>query len=359
MKPGSPGNSPHYVQRRRTTAAHTARDHSRISQDNPQLTREQRLWNYYNHRKDVLEARPFSWHPGSANPQPSHDPMPVNDNTMGNAIAGIENLAVTSTPPSSVQQSIQDAFSMGYGYPINTASVAFTPPVSDSQAFYAPTASTNQNPAFSFPAYDYPEPTFDPYGQSYQTNDYSTPQWIQPTDSSVTFVDNRHSTAASATSLQRDANPLQYLHTKELPETPKIDGEELVGIGLYDNADQDYVSTLSSTTRDDPRKSTTGKELKLQETWHPPSNEEDDEESSDENEEVEELPIDTSATSEVQPALYHNYGDLSNQSFFISDDVEIYPDGDQYSNYIALNNGLQAMEQMKTQPAGPGNLLWF
>ena len=306
----------------------------------------------------MLETRPFSWHSGLALPQTSQVPMLVNDNAVGNAIAGLENLAVTNTPPS-VQQSIQNAFSMGYGYPISTPSADFTPQLSDPQPFYPPMTSTSQKSAFALPAHDDAEPSFDPYGQTYQFNDYSVAPWAQNTDQNVLFAESSYTTPVSSASFQQTADTLQYFHTKELPETPKAEGEELVGIGLYDREDRGFVSTLNSTSTKIPGRSPPGKELKLQETWHPPSNEEDDEESSEELEEAEELPTDTSTATEAQLALYPTYGDLSDQSFFINDDADLYPGDDQYANYLALDNGLQVMEQGKPPSAGTGDFLWF
>ena len=153
---------------------------------------------------------------------------------------------------------------------------------------------------------------------------------------------------------------LEYLRTKELPDTPPHEGEELVGIGLYDNTDNDRMSTRPIEAMNVPRMMTGGKDLKLEEMWQPPphDDEEEDEESSDDIEEAEEIP---EAGPQRAAAVYPTYSDLSNQSFLLMDEIESLPDNDHYNDYHIFNNDMQGLNvsMEKPQPAELGNALWF
>ncbi|KAL9125005.1 MAG: hypothetical protein Q9217_005733 [Psora testacea] len=354
-------NSPHNVQRRRTTAAHTTRDYSRTPQDNPNLTREQRLWNYYNSRKALLEARPFSWHPGSVPVPTPEAPLPTSEPAMGHAISGLENLAVSETPPS-VQQSIQDAFSMGYGYPITSSSASLGQHIAASQSLYQATGQDHYSTLPPYSSHDFSEPSQDycvGHVSAYQAQTYPTYQWSQRGLSDLSAPDNPYD-PVNLPQVQPMPTKLHCLQSKELPDIPKEEGDELVGIGLYDDEDGDYVSTMNSGASSNPIRTSLGKDLKLEETWQLPNK--DDEEagnSSDEPEEAEEeVPVVGPSHAEIQTAFYPTYGDLSNQSFFFNDDVDSYTADDQYTNYLALNPTLQP-GQVKTQPTGSGNFLWI
>ncbi|KAL9638540.1 MAG: hypothetical protein Q9164_001494 [Protoblastenia rupestris] len=351
-------NSPHNVQRRRTTAAHTTRGHPRASQDNPYLTREQRLWNYYNSRTAPVEARPFSWHPGSAPLSTPNVPLPINKINMGNTITGIENLAVSETPPS-VQQSIQDAFFMGYGYPINRPLESYEQQFTASEGLYQATAPNGLDMLPSYSSYDFSEPMQDyclGEGPSYQPQNYLINQWSQPSLPETSILDTSLNTI-TLPQVQQPPSSCSHLDTKDLPDIPKEEGDELVGIGLYDNEDRSYNSTLNSAVSDNPARISLGKELKLEETWQP-SNDDDEDGGNSSDEPDEELPVIGPDLTETQTAFYPNYGDLSNQSFFFSDDVDTYSAESQYPNYLAFDPSLQP-DQLKPQPAGSGNFLWF
>ena len=156
----------------------------------------------------------------------------------------------------------------------------------------------------------------------------------------------------------RSSNSGQKLNAKAAPQVPKKANKVLSGIGLYDDKEPDFISG----TGGDPNRDSTGKGLKLEETWQPPKvedeNDEDDEEgsySTDEAEEMEEdLPIMATATQEAQTAFYPPYGDLSQQSFFFTNDEDPYTGEDaQYPNYLAFGPA-----QPKHQDAVSGNFLW-
>ena len=354
-------NSPHNVQRRRTTAAHTTRGYPRAPQDNPYLTREQQLWNYYNSRKALLEVRPFSWHPGSVPVQVPNMSMPHHDPAMGNAITGLESLAVSETTPT-VQQSIHDAFAMGYGYPVNTPAQPYEQQTAPSQGLYQANELDCQTMFPLYPSYDSSEPIHDYHlGQAttYQPQSCLPPnQWPQPCMSDSSALDTTCRTVTLPL-VQPVPKASQHAESEDLPDVPKEEEDELVGIGLYDNEDGNYVSTLNSTVSDHPKGRYLGKDLKLEETWQPPNQEDDGGESSDEPEEAEEEPpVEGGDPGENQTAWYPTYGDLSDQSFFFNDDIETYGVEDQYASCLALNPTLQP-DQVKAQPAGSGNFLWF
>ena len=133
----------------------------------------------------------------------------------------------------------------------------------------------------------------------------------------------------------------------------------LSGIGLYDDKVPNF---MPGTTSGDPNRDSIGKGLKLEETWEPPKddeeNDDDDEEgsySTDEAEEIEEDPaIMTTATQHAQTAFYPPYGDLSQQSFFFSNDDDMYSGEDhQYANHLTLGQG-----HAKPQDSVTGNFLW-
>ncbi|KAL9100178.1 MAG: hypothetical protein Q9163_004413 [Psora crenata] len=370
----SADNSPHKVQRRRTTtAAPTARGHPRPPHNDPYLTREQRLWHYYQSRKALLEARPFSWHPGSVPVRMTDMPLPINEPAMGSAITGLENLAV-SDPSASLQQSIQDAFSLGYGYPTSMPSHPFEQRITASGGLYPVPGSEGRNTYPPYSSHDFFEPNLQDscinQATAYPPSDCLSNPWPHPglsgSSSHQVFYD-----PASIPPVMSGTNNSLYLQSKEIPDFPpepedeeeetEEEGDELVGIGLYDNEDGGYVSTLNSAISSDPVGRSLGKDLKLEETWQPCQQEEDEGgDSSDEPDETEEdMPL-----SEAHPggggqtALYSTYGDLSDQSFFFHDALDTGGDEDQYTNYLALDSGFPA-GQVKPQATGSGNFLWI
>ncbi|KAG8530399.1 uncharacterized protein KY384_004901 [Bacidia gigantensis] len=337
VKIGGVGNSPHNVQRRRTTAAHRMGDFTRSIHDNPYLTREHRLWNYHQARQTPEDVRPFSWHPGYEGSHYSQEPIHTNELAMGNTIAGLESLAVTNTPPS-VEDSIHNAFTMGYGFPVGMATQQNTHQLgSHLDCRPAPCNIT------------YPQP----FSQDIRHGDCSTSQWHYPYN--PTPYDNP-TFAGPAVAPQQFSSGGSHVHHKAQPAQVEDEGEELVGIGLYDKGD--VVSPIFNPAV--PKVSQqikVGKDLKLEETWQPPENVDDDDDSSVEGEEVDELQCIAPVAGEPQHTCFPSYGDLSNQTFFLDDNDDAYVNNDQYPDYLGLdyNSGLQA----KPQPTESGNIFWF
>ena len=313
----------------------------------------------------------MSWHPGSERLQTSHPLMPVHDSTLGNTIAGLENLAVTGTPQPSVEQSIQDAFSMAYGFPMSQTPTDYVQPSTFPQndpSVAAISSHINQPFPTQYPSYDdrvpaeYPvlaqETNYDMYNllsdyglpqqpQSQPQLDYSSPLELYQAPTEIPW---QESTILSQNII---ANPTQRLQRKK--------SKELVGLGLYDDKKEDFLSTLNS----EPNRESLGKDLKLEETWQPPNDEDDGEEeeeeeetySSDEvEEEVPEAPSFIGQASADPQTFYPTYGDMSNQSFFFNDDEQQLGHDTPYVNYVAF----ESEGQHKAQPvAETGNLGWL
>ena len=314
--------------------------------------------------------RPMSWHPGSDTISTPATQVRTSEPALGYTISGLQNLAVSGQPDSSVQQSIENAFAMGYGVPISSALPMYEQSPTGNgdyepapEPIYRPESSYNSEPSYN----SYPYNTFQQLQHSYppqpSTQDtyppanYQIPQWPQ---AQPCFANSFPNPPTSADSYHLSSNPGQKLSVKAAPQISRRANKVLSGIGLYDDKVPDFISGTSV----DPNRDSLGKGLKLEETWQPPKDddeddddEDDDEEggySTDEAEEIEEYPpIMASAHQHAQTALYPPYGDLSNQSFFFSNDDDPYAGEDQYTNYLSFDQA-----QSKPQDPVTGNFLW-
>lgn len=316
----------------------------------------------------------MSWHPGSEMLSTPATQVRTSEPALGNTIAGLQNLAVSGQPVSSVQQSIENAFAMGYGVPISRPLDMYEQSPSGledydapSESIYRPESSYTSEPIYNPYSYN----TFQQYQQSYMSQpptqetysatNYQLPQWPE---AQSFFANDLQDLQTSADLCQWSSNPGQKLNPKAAPQVTKRANKVLSGIGLYDDKAPDFESTTSG----DPNRDSRGKGLKLEETWQPPKDndekddgeeeeEEDEDEgsySTDEAEEIEEdPPIMASAPQHAPTAFYPTYGDLSNQSFFFSNDDDPYTGEDQYANYLALGQA-----QSKAQDPATGNFLW-
>ena len=368
-KPPSASNSPNYVQRRRTTANHASRTGVRSSQEYSYQTREQRLRNYYNSKQPMPYPRPMSWHPGSDAFYSPSSQVPTSEPSLGHTIANLENLAVSGTPTSSVQQSIQNAFAMGYGYPISapipmygaslgeTQSCRMVDPISEPVCDSYPTYSVSdqtQNPYIPQP------PMYDAYtNPSYQPSQ----QWSQ--NASYFSMDSQASKAMQEyRPTQPSTSTVRKAKAASAPQLARRKSKELVGMGLYDDRASGFMSGLNSAVSEDSSRDSMGRGLKLEETWQPPDDddaEEDDEGySTEEVEEEEEAPppVMASAPAEAQTTLYPTYADMSDQSFFFNDDDE-YVGDDHYARYIAYSQTLPENQPKPQMNPGMENYLWL
>ncbi|CAF9908192.1 hypothetical protein IMSHALPRED_006607 [Imshaugia aleurites] len=366
MKQNSAGNSPHNVQRRRTTA-NTARACPRLSQSSPYQPHEQSLRNNYSGQWAMPVERPMSWHPGSEMISTPATHVRTSEPALGNTIAGLQNLAVSGQPTSSVQQSIENAFAMAYGNPISRPPTTYerSPATIEDyeptlESVYGPQSSHNPETIYdpysynTFPQFQHcylPQPDMQ---DTYPPANYLPPQWPE---AQPRFINHFQDPQISNDTCQWSSNPGPELNANTALPVPKRANKVLSGIGLYDDKAPDFTFGPNG----DPNRDSMGKGLKLEETWQPPKDDDendddddDDEEgsySTDEAEEIEEdPPIMASAPQQAQTAVYPPYGDLSNQSFFFSNDDDPYTGEDQYPNYLAFG-------QAQSKPQDP-NFLW-
>jgi len=367
-KQTSASNSPNYVQRRRTTANHTTRSYPRTSQQNAYQTREQRVLNCYNSKQPMSSSRPMSWHPGSDTFVAPGSQICTSEPALGNAIADMENLAVSGTPASSVEQSIQNAFAMGYGYPTSTPNTMYDTSPVDMQGCgmfgVGPEAACDSYPIYSVSdqvQYPYIPPT-EPY--MYPNSCYQTAQQWPQNSSNYPMGSQMPQAMSEYAPARVPVNSARKAKTNSAPQLSRKKSKELVGMGLYDDRGSTFMSGLNSVVSEESNRDSMGKGLKLEETWQPPNDDEEEEDddgySTEEAEEVEEVPppVMASAPAEAQSAFYPAYRDMSNQSFFFNDD-EDYTNEDHYGNYLAYG---KAMPEFRPKPQFNNqmeNHVWF
>ena len=294
------------------------------------------------------EMRPYSWHPSSGDTSLNPETLASGETPTGNVISGFENLAVegpSSTSSTSIEQSIQDAFSLGYGYscglPTTTIDEPSCPPVFDSSA--------GMGFAAMLP-YDYANGARNDDGHMLQLD---LP--VQPGTPSVYEASQFQGCIGNS----RSTMNTNAQHHGQFPENPAEDGDELIGIGLYDDGEEHaQESMVIHSLNAQVSHHVGGKDLKLEETWEPPKTIED-EESSEEAEEIYESPVVECSTQHVQPALYDSRVDLSGQSFFLNEDDDVYGQGEQHNDYMTYMNGCANPEQWKLQPVGLRDFAFF
>ena len=343
-KQTSASNSPNYVQRRRTTANHT-RSYPRAFQDNIYETREQRLQNYYSSTHPVPSPRPVSWHPGSDAFQSLGTQPSTNRPALGNTIAGLDNLAVSKTPASSVQQSIQHAFAMGCSLSTPPPAPSYEPSTTGEIHQYASLASDPNSAFDSYPTYsisDHAQYQYTPQSLAYNihpsTSYQSTQQW--PAYSSCPPVNPPAQPEVPVYQpSQVPVNPARKIKVTGTPQLSRRKSKELIGMGLYDDKQSSFLSGLNLAANDVASQGSMGRGLKLEETWQPPNEDEEDVDdegySTEEAEEVEEAPQTiTASAADTQTAVYPTCADMSNQSFLFNDDDD-YINANQYANYLA------------------------
>ena len=311
----------------------------------------------------------MSWHPGSDMISTPATQLGTSEPALGNTIAAIQNLAVSTQPASSAQQSIENAFAMGYGVPITKPVTTYEQSpagLADYEAapesIYGPESSYNSEPMYnpySYNLYQQYQNSYMPQSamqDTYPAANYQLPQWPE---AQPCFANDFQGPQTSADVCHWSSNPVQKVNVKAAPQASKRANKVLSGIGLYDDKVPDFISSASS----DPNRDSMGQGLKLEETWQPPKDDDENDEdvdedegsySTDEAEEIEEdPPVIASAPQHAQTAFYPTYGDLSNQSFFFSNDEDPYTGEDQYANYLAFNQA-----QSKAQDPATGNFLW-
>lgn len=242
-------------------------------------------------------SRPMSWHPASQNTPPQAYQSYAAPSTE--MYRNYQPYDVASAP----------SVYSGYGSPDSTFSPLSMPYVSNDQVQYhshpSVQMSTNQ---FVQQQYHYLP----------HENSNLAPQAMPSTDPSMfshfewnNFATNGFENSSTTPPTPENYLPVQHPETMfpaedaipyhSLEESNSDDGEELIGMGLYDTPEMSKSSSadpqldnyrafmmssmLGSGYAAPRRMESTGKGLKLEETWTPPSDDEDEEEEDDDDDE--------------------------------------------------------------------------
>ena len=308
----------------------------------------------------------MSWHPGSRHNETAAKTIPSSGLNLRNTIAGLETLAVAedhipsdqisweknmTIPPT---QPFQENNSTLYPQCYSNRAPAISEQQLASMEGYQHLMAGNHTTFSSYPLYDVPDLTQDfnpplPYGfgyEQYASAGMQASDWAHLSSN----IDNYP--IPQTPDFLPIQNPAGNLENTIFPTMKKKKSSELVGMGLYDNIERNCGQASSNLAS--LRGESTGKGLKLEETWQPPKEDEEDEEDEEEissaDEAEDDVPV-SFAQDEPQPALYPPYGDLSNQSFFFDND-------DQYPNCIAFDQAMQVCQPKVPDPVIE-NSLWF
>ncbi|KAL8698730.1 MAG: hypothetical protein Q9224_001718 [Gallowayella concinna] len=344
----SNGATPQGVQRRRTTAAHTARTRpSAVQPSDPLQPMPQTAATTAHGTRRIASSsttRPMTWHPGL---NPRHldqeeksragtTDMQIPQRYQQTGYTSISNYApqpsFAQTPPSNSQvqysmgdQCLQPALEGHSFYPTSYYEYPLQPPQQeyDNSYNYGGYLNSLGTTGFSQMAPDYSFYSTRQTPESFHTQDQSyLPQYVQ----------------ASA----------------PVPLT-KQRSKELVGLGLYDGPSRKELSNFNVAPDHINRLlvEPQGKGLKLEETWQPPKDDGEDAEeegySTDDGEE--DLPS-ALAPKESQPTFIPSaYDDLSNQSFFFDSD-------DPFTDYLSFDPCV-AVCQPKIPDGANQNFMWL
>lgn len=301
----------------------------------------------------------MSWHPNSRSFDTPSGYCPSNEPAMRNTIAGLQSLAVTSIGAAGGESPLRNPLPAGPNYAVNLPSTTTVHPTG---GFHDAAFSNNppivyiQRPSYAWPTqyqgyFSEVHPPYDP--GFYPSTEIQPPSWSKMPD----FTTSVPLPVPGFLPVQRPSETPDSLASGGESQLPRKRSKELVGMGLYDNPDDDLWSDVDYDHGSflyhlaNPHRASTGKGLKLEETWEPPKDqdgaEEDEAYSSDEAEE--EHPV-APTEGQSQATFYPPYGDLSNQSFFFDND-------DPYSACIALDPGLPPYPPKLADPVTE-SLLW-
>jgi hypothetical protein len=278
---------------------------------------------------------------------------------LTNTIAGLQSLAMTSVDASCGESPVRNPLPAGINYAANTSYPATMVPAA---GFHGSLSGMDPPIAYvSHPYYSWPNsyqsywadmpPPYDP--GVYPAMDMQQSGWTDMSDF-PTYIPPQ---APDFLPLPCPPKTPDSSAVGGGSQLPRKGSKELVGMGLYDNPDNDGWSELACGAGSvlchhaNPHRESTGKGLKLEETWEPPKDpdgaEEEEAYSSDEaDEDLLTAPI----LEQGPPAFYPPYGDLSNQSFFFDTD-------DACSGCIAFDQGVPPYPPKCPDPARE-NFLW-
>ncbi|KAI4115969.1 MAG: hypothetical protein LQ338_007783 [Usnochroma carphineum] len=348
VKAQGAGGSPHGVQRRKTTAAHTARNKSQTTKSFPS---SQQLPQAATARPRKAKqqglssaARPMTWHPGTYPLENCQQELPYDGSMAFNPSTASQESTFIDYLNHPLYSSLDSTL------PLETApqGAPYNPSSQASSSNYAPDldnyASLYQPTPYDYSTQDFYPDTADLYNYDQFASDFRNinPSQIPPNYASSFLLSNPCNFTSA------------YVRSSSPPPITKKPSKELVGMGLYDGPGRKELSTLNSSPDHIDQMFTTpqGKGLKLEETWQPPNEDVDDvEEEGSSEDEAEEVPQPVSTQPDVQSTFIPAYGDLSNQSFFFDGD-------DPYTDYLPFEQGLQVYRP-KASDSGLQNFMWF
>ena len=341
FKPNSAGNSPQNIQRRRTSASHKPTRHRSEFLCNNVPVMRQGVLQPQEQLRQVPPTRPMSWHPSSVATHrgstcssnyyaPSRQSMTVNRHSLSISQHGQD-----QNSPMDQCSSIDGSM---FSYPSSAMGLYENNPVGyDLDSSYRSCVgfdSSGQAPYPNIPV---------AFGNSnYSSMDYSTQTWAE---SLSTFPSYTNPPTPEFLPIQLPSDLWQGLTGNSTTNLPKKQSKELVGMGLYDNPtceNLDLETTISQSFGDSllhSQQESTGKGLKLEETWQPPEKDdasEADDDDEDEEEDEDESPSNdaTYGVQEGPEAVTHlTYGNLSDKSFFFDNDETYYDN-------IVVNQGI-------------------
>ena len=288
-KPTSTGSSPQPLQRRRATTQTIPRQRTSLYQQCLQVP-----------EATDCSTRPFSWHPStfSANQQPSscnsqfsqrasyksYSAYGLDGNTTPNSQVGVQVYGGLSSPWH-YGDGVNSLYEPSQDYQINN-------PRSMSMINTTNDYFDQTNSLYTSPLEQVSEsyPIFSPVP-------YAPSTWT----SSLSTFSNQTAPATPELLPNQEILVAPQNDTLEQASLPKKESKELIGMGLYDGPDRNswsFDSMLGEPTTlfASQQPESTGKGLKLEETWEPPEEEDDsdDDDSQDEdqcqpNEEDEEI----------------------------------------------------------------------
>ena len=352
FKSNSGSNSPQDVQRRRTTSSHkSARQRSELHSQEVAMSHQGH--GGFNQGRIVPVNRPMSWHPSS---MASNRPVA---RTSGYYTPSRHSMAALETPNATNDQA---TVSQPAAHPDMDSAMSINPYSSfdGSSMSYQPSAmglyenhpvgldlAATYRSCLGYDATDqFQQPNMSMSGDysDFSPVAYSTQTWAE---SLSAFPSYTNPPTPDFLPIQHPSDLWQGYMSSSSPPIPKKPSKELVGMGLYDNPSKESFALdavmgghLGGLTNYHPQPESTGKGLKLEETWQPPEDEEGSE-AGDEEVDKETCPV-VPADNKVPTGFkdvgvegvpFSTYRDLSNQSFFFDSD-EVYLDGTGFNSTI-------------------------
>lgn len=372
-KTNSPGNSPHGLERRKSTASHVVARHNPSSDDRCARTLSSGRATIKRSKRPMTVERPTTWHSSITSEPPGYSSTTfrnfADQSMFENKMSGYHPSEINGSSALTTRSNLP---LISYGdldasFEVNVQSrISFGE--QQSSFLDASGGSYQSEPNDLIDYSNYPHMAPFQAALAYRHPQYAAQDWTHAFSTELPWttacpIPHYPPTQASPTHGRTSSDTLQ-------PRPLKEQNKELVGMGLYDSPDKDPISSLtlwdaSRSTQlcgtPHHRQESVGKGLKLEETWQPPIGQEDEDQdevedevdedySTDEGEE--ELPLGTRliAPGQQQAAL-PAYGDLSNRTFFFDND-------ETFTNDLAFDQTF-SFAQHKALDAAIGHATWI